>query len=210
MGDTMNAKTKAAEPQVEIRTLKDAGYRVAKTRDGKTEAARFVLDKCPDFLDNPADSVVQDLEAGFMLRHHENKGDKYYLRGTDTGVMVECTPADRGATIINVHVAMSYTGQQFGRLKTDDPALHGVIGPVREAWSKYKSECMADLKGAIRKILNGGKSRERGANKDFANALEDMFDAYDTRAVNSKARGDTTADPVKFRLARDAFMKAYF
>ena len=206
----MNAKTKGANaPQVEIRTLKDAGYRVAKTRDGKAEAARFVLEQCPDFLDNPTDSVVQDLSEGFMLRHHENKGDKFYIRGSDTGVMVPCEPGTQGATVINVHVAMAYTGQQFGRLKADDPALHGVIGPVREAWSKYKSECMADLKGAIRKIVNNGATRERGANKDFAKALSDMFDTFDTRDKNAQTRGDTTADPVKFRLARDAFMKVY-
>lgn len=206
----MNAKTKGVNaPQVEIRTLKDAGYRVAKTRDGKAEAARFVLAECPDFLDNPTDSVVQALCEGFMVRHHENKGDKFYIRGSDTGVMVECKPDTAGATVINVHVAMAYTSQQFGRLKADDPALYGVIGPVRDAWSKYKSECMSDLRGAIRKILNGGKSRERGANKDFAKALVEMFDAYDTRAKNCQARGDDTADPVKFRLARDAFMKVY-
>lgn len=206
----MNAKTKGANaPTPEIRNMKDAGYRVAKTRDGKAEAARFVLEQCPDFLDNPTDSVVQELESGYMLRHHENKGDKFYIRGSDTGVMVPCEPGTQGATVINVHVAMAYTGQQFGRLKADDPALHGVIGPVREAWSKYKSECMADLKGAIRKIVNNGATRERGANKDFAKALSDMFDTFDTRAKNAQTRGDTTADPVKFRLARDAFMKVY-
>jgi hypothetical protein len=167
------------------------------------------LDVCPDFLDNPTEAVSAQLNEGFMLRHYENKGDKFYVRGADTGIMVECKPDTAGAITMNVNVAMGYTTQQFGRLKADDPALYGVIGPVRDAWSKYKSECLSDLKGAIRKILNGGKTRERGANKDFADALVAMFDAYDTRAKNCQARGDATADPLKFRLARDAFMKVY-
>ena len=110
----MNAKTKAVNaPLTEIKTMKDAGYRVATTRDGKNEAARFVLGQCPDFLDNPTESVVQDLESGYMLRHHENKGDKFYIRGSDTGVMVPCEPGTAGATVINVNVAMAYTGQQL-------------------------------------------------------------------------------------------------
>lgn len=203
----MSAKQKP--DQAEILSVKDAGYRVAKNRDGKAAAARFILEQCPDFLDNPAESVSKDLDEGFMLRFHENRGDKFYTRGKDTGVMVECKPDTAGATVMNVHVAMAYTGQQFGRLKADDPALHGIIGPVREAWSKYRSECLGDLKGAIRKILNNGATRERGANKDFRKALDDMFEQYDTRAKNAQARGDATADPVKFRLARDAFIKIY-
>jgi hypothetical protein len=110
---------------------------------------------------------------------------------------------------MNVHVAFGYTGQQFGKLKNEDPALHAIIKTVRDDFSGYRFDCMGSLKTRIRKIINGGKTRERGANDDFIDALHKALVNYDTRALNAKKRGDETADQLKFRVARDAFWKSY-
>lgn len=202
----MNAKLKqtlTGEPT----SLKDAGYRIARNGDDARNMAAYVYTACPGFIDNPPEEIVTQLVDGFMLRFHENRGDRYYLR-TDSA-MVECKPDTAGATVMNVNVAFTYTGQQFGKLKNEDPALHAIIKVVRDEFTGYKSDCMASLKNRIRKIINGGKTRERGANDDFEDALKKILTTFDTRALNAKKRGDSTADQLKFRMARDAFWVAY-
>jgi len=196
------------KPQSGPANMKDAGYRIAKSGDDVSATALYVYEQCPDFIDNAPDEIVNELVAGFALRFHENKGgDKHYIR-TDS-VMVPCEASTKGATVMNVHVAFGYTTQQFGKLKNEDPALHAIIKSIRDDFAGYKSDCMTSLKTRIRKIINGGKTRERGANDDFIDALHKSLVNFDTRALNAKKRGDETADQLKFRIARDAFWKSY-
>jgi ribosome-associated translation inhibitor RaiA len=68
---------------------------------------------------------------------------------------------------------------------------------------------MADLLSKIRRIVNEGKTRARAANKDFTEAMNKAFDDFDKRVRTAKDRGDVGADPVKFRVARDAFWRTY-
>ena len=187
--------------------MKDAGYRFAKNGDDSKSIALYVYEQCPDFIDNAPDEIVNELVAGYALRFHENRGDKFFTRADS--VMVPCEPDTKGATVMNVHVAMAYTGQQFGKLKNEDPALHAIIKTVRDDFSGYRFDCMGSLKTRIRKIINGGKTRERGSNDDFIDALHKSLVNFDTRALNAKKRGDETADQLKFRIARDAFWKSY-
>ena len=43
----------------------------------------------------------------------------------------------------------------------------------------------------------------------FVDAVVDQFKAWDKSVQVKEHRGDKTADPVKYRMARDAFLKAY-
>lgn len=198
----MNTKVKPL-----VKSLKDAGYAIASNRDSAMSIASYVNEQCPDFLDNAPDEIVEQLVSGFMVRFHENRGDKHYIRAD--GNLVPCDASTAGATVINVHVAFGYTQQQFGKLKGEDPSFHGVIGAVRDAFNKYKKDCLDSLKNAIRRIVNNGATRQRGANDNYIDALHKMLVTFDTRSLNAKKRGDDTADQVKFRIARDAFWKAY-
>ena len=187
------------------RSFKDAGYQTAQLGEGRKLVARYVLDQCPTFVDKCPDEVKAELFAGFQLRHYELTGSKTYRVG-DTGALI---PDPAGGIEVNVNVAMSYTGQAFGQLRKDDPALHGVIETYRKAFSKYASNCMADLRSACSRILKGEQPRERAVNKDFAKAVNDAFDGLDKRVKVAQTRGDESADPVRFRMAVDAFWKAY-
>jgi hypothetical protein len=63
------------------------------------------------------------------------------------------------------------------------------------------------LKRAATKILNEGKERQRGANKDFVEFVEAWFkDTAPTRLKSASARGDSTADDKRFNEAKVAFM----
>ncbi len=185
-------------------SFKDAGYKTALIGEGRASVARWVLEQCPDFLEQCPDEVKSDLLAGFQLRAHELWGSVKYRTG-DTGILLEDA---EGNVELNVHVAMAYTGQAFGKLREENPALHEKVGIWRKKFQQYASNAMADLKGACKKQLNAGKPRERASNKSFDEACKAVFDALEKRVKTAKSRGDDTADPLKFRLAVDAFWKA--
>lgn len=201
----MKASKQAAIPAIDPRSLKDAGYQTARLGEGRKVIAQFVLTQCPSFLTDCPAEVKSELYAGFQMRANELWGSKTYRVG-DTGALIEDA---NGNINIDVNVAMTYTGQAFGKLKDENPALHGIIGKWRTEFSKYASNAMADIKSACRSILSAEKPRERSANKAFTEAVTSMFEALDKRAKVAQGRGDDSADPVRFRMARDAFWKAY-
>lgn len=200
----MKAKQTAVQAAVAPRSLKDAGYQIAQASESTQGIAQYVLEQCPGFLDSVPDEVKSELVAGFQLRYHEKHPGKTYRNG-DTGALIEDV---NGGINIDVNVAMAYTGQAFGKMKDENPALHGILSKWRLDFQKYSSNRMADLKRAV-KSLQSPESRQRAANKGFAEAVKDAFDGLDKRVKTAQSRGDTEADPVKFRVARDAFWKAY-
>ena len=203
----MKAKQTAVQAVVSPRSLKDAGYQTAQLGEGRKAIAQFVLEKCPTFLDDCPKEVKEELFAGFQLRAYEIWGTKTYRTG-ETGALLEDA---NGNINIDVNVAMAYTAQSYGKLKDENPDLYSLIRQTREKFSKYASNCMADLKTACKRILNENNPRERAANKTFAEALKTMFDNMDKRVkvAQAKTMKDDTADPVKYRMAVDAFWKAY-
>ena len=203
----MKAKQTAVQAMVSPRSLKDAGYQTAQLGEGRTAIAAFVLDKCPTFLDEVPKEVKEELFAGFQLRAYELWGTKTYRMG-DTGALL---PDPEGNISVDVNVAMAYTAQAYGQMAKDNPALHAVIGKVRKDFSKYASNAMADLKSACKRLLKKDEPRERAQNKTFVDALRDTFDSLDKRVKVAQARTlkDDSADPVKYRMARDAFWKTY-
>lgn len=213
----MKAKQNAVNSA--ITSLKQAAYSFAATGDTRRDIAQYILEQCPTFLDEVSAEVKADLFEGFTLRAHELWGQDYYTRG-DTGALVKVAnskDADfakrtihKGETIISVMYARSFTGQEFGKLKENDPALYDKVKTMRERFSKYASNCMADIRTEVKRILKGDDAKQRARNKDFADWLKETFDTADKRVKVAKDRNtDTTADPVKFRLARDAFWKTY-
>lgn len=203
----MKAKQTPVQQAVAPRSLKDAGYQTAQIGEGRKAIAQFVLEQCPDFLDDCPAEVKAELFAGFQLRAHELWGAQAFRLG-EGGTLI---PAADGGISIDVNVAMAYTAQSYGKLKEENPALHSIVKQWREKFSKYASNCMADLRSACKRIVNGDAPKERAQNKVFAEALKDAFAALDKRVkvAQSRTLSDSTADPVKFRMAVDAFWKVY-
>ena len=189
------------------RSLKDAGYQTAQLGEGRKAIAQFVLDKAPTFLDDCPAEVKAELFAGFQLRAHELWGAQAFRLG-EGGTLIPVA-ASEGNLSIDVNVAMAYTGQAFGKLKEENPALHSVIKQWREKFSKYASNCMADLRSACKRLMNESSPRERSANKAFTEAVTDAFASLDKRVKVAQGRGDASADPVKYRMAVDAFWKVF-
>ena len=201
----MSKKVQQSEPA----SLQDAAYRFALTGETTRALAQFVMMTCPGFLEDVPKDVKAQLYAGFQTRKHEITSAKHYRLADGGRVFVEVPAGTEGATVISVNVAMGYSSQEYGTMRGKDPALHAIIGPMRDAFSTYASNNMRALTGAIRALANDGKARERAPNKGFRDAVNQALDALDKRVRTSKDRGDSEADPVRFRLARDAFWKTY-
>lgn len=196
-------------------SIKDAAYRFARAGETATDLAKYVMGQDPSFPAEVSAELKADLFAGFMTRAHELWGQDYFTRG-DTGVLVKVGNSldnqaeyPKGSTTISLSYCYSFSQQEFGQLKNKDPQLHGLIKQLRDKFSKYASNNLKALKRSANDILSDGKTRERGATKAFTQSLTEMFTDYDKRVKNAENRGDDTANPAKFRTARDAFWKAY-
>ena len=192
-------------------SLRDMGYQQAKTGDNLTTQAQFAIDTITGFpADIPAEAK-SELYAGYQLRYNENHPAEtyavingHYVKATDEQVKNKKVEKVE----IGVAYAFSYSSQEFGKLANTNPALHAIVKKWRSDVSDYCSNRLGDLKRAATKLLNKGKTAQRQT-LDFAESAKKLFDQLGNSVKVKAGRGDTTADPVKFKQAVDAFWKTY-
>lgn len=177
---------------VEITSLKDASYQGCISSERSSVIGKYIHTKCPAFLESVPEEIKAELEAGQILRYNELHPAQFY-----TDSWVPCEPDTKGARKVDINVVMSFSQQEFGRFRNDDPIKHGIHKTWRDDWSDYKSNRMKDLKRYVKAYLDGlaGKKRERASTKDFSVWLkEDLLPSLKARAKTAKARGDNTVD----------------
>jgi hypothetical protein len=192
-------------------SLSDFGYSQAATSDTLSAQAQYAIDKIAGFpADIPAESKAE-LYSGYQRKFSENNPAVMYA--VINGHYVRATPeheANKSVEKIEVGVdyAFSYSSQEFGKLKNTEPERHALIASVREKFSTYASNKLADLKRAADKILNSGKKGTRQT-LDFVVSMEKVFAAQEKSVKVKEGKGDTTASVAKFRLAQKAFWTTY-
>ena len=190
----------------------DAGYKQARIGEASRGLAQWALSRCPGIVDDVPKEVKAGLYAGFQLRKHELDGDSYYKMGEGgTYIPLDGKPDDsvKGVVCMTINSAMSYSQQEYGKMRETDPAKHAIIKPLRDAFSDYAGNRLRELRSAVRRLQSEGKPRERSANKAFYESMKAAFDVQEKKVKTAKDRGDVNADPVKFKLAVEAFWKAY-
>ena len=207
-----------------ITSLTDLGYRQGATRDALQNQARYAIDNIVGFPEEIDDTSKEKIEKGYMLRYNDNYPPKVY--GIVDGNYLDFANLDKDAQSkvkerveIGVDVVFSYTQQEYGKLKSTDPAKYAAFKPWREAFIDYRSGCLNDLKAAARKLLKKKDGVERTANHDFMEYIErfdkegkgkvGILEDIKTRCRNAKKRGDATADPDKLNKAIVAFKSVY-
>ena len=195
------AKPVTSIAYVSVSSFKDAAYQSALTSERAASVARYVLDNCPTFLDDVPKEIKTSLDAGFALRWQELNPAKTYN--------AEWVPTEGGGFNVTLDYCLSYSQQAFGQLKNENPVQHGIIKAVRDAFNKYKSNRLADLRTAVRRLANEGKTTTRTQAKAFGDWLDDQLDNMKARCKTASARGDTEANEVQLRVAIDAFKRAY-
>lgn len=190
---------KSATWSYDPKSYKDAAYQAARSIEGVEAAARFVRASCPGFADDQPAEVMEQLDAGWLLRYSElNPAKMFYLSG-DGKLWVEAAegaaPEKAAKREVGIIFAMSYTPQAYGTLKNTDPSLHSILKPLRDAFSKYRSNRKGDIIRYIRKAERAESGENpRAATKAFADYCQDVLSNLVTRCKNAKARGDDSAN----------------
>ena len=197
--------------QFTISSIKDGAYKQAVASDRMRSVAKFVLERSKGFPDAVEDEIKDQLYDGYRLRFNEVNKPEQYAIINDHYVLVNTPELAESREKINIGVdyAFSFTQQQFGKMKNENPYLHSIIKVWRDKVNNYCSNRLSDLKRQARAIQNEGKTRERGATADFSKRVTDVLADLATKCKNAQARGDETADEKKFALARTAFLTAW-
>ena len=201
---------KAIAPVSPFTSLKDLGYQQAGNFEKSISMAQYALDNIVGFPADVPSEAKDSLYEGYRMKFNELQPTKMYAVINDH--YVHATPEHIAAKNvekieIGVAYAYSYSSQEFGKLANTNPALHGLIKEIREKCSTYCSNRLGDLKRAAKTILNKDKTRERTANKDFAEFVEAWFkDTAPDRLKSASSRGDSSADAKRFNEAKVAFM----
>lgn len=190
-------------------SAKDASYQSCINSEKARDTASYILEVEPNFIDGASKEILAQIKEGQILRYGETHEPKYYLI-TD-GNYVPCEANTKGSIKVDAYYAMSYSSQQFGQFKNEDPAKHGILKTIRDDINKYCSNRSRDLVSSCRKLIaeRSGIKKERSATKAFATFIKEMMDSAKTRVKTAQSRGDDTADAKKLGDAIKAFDKVW-
>lgn len=209
-------------------SLRDAGYKVAQAGEAMRTVAQYVMANAPDILKdlsvNSHKELRADLAEGYKLRANELWGVDYYIVSKDTGAWLKIANSldpshakaleenkGRGIHQVNVHLVTAITGNEFGKMAKEDPAQRAVIEPMRDKWRKYENDRNASLIKAIKDILAEAKGETvKRETLTFVESMTKAFTQFEKSVMVRDQRGsDKSANPVRFRMAVDAFWKTY-
>ena len=200
-----------ATTAVSINSLRDGAYRQAGATQTIETVAQYCLETVAGFPESISTEAKDELYGGYRMKFNELNPSKSFAVVDGHYVILE-TLGDQDVSkveqvAVGVEFAYSYTNQEFGKLKDENPQLHSLIKIVREKCSTYCSNRLGDLKRSAKRLLNSGKERERTANKTFGDYVDEWLkDTAPTRLKNAIARGNSPqGDMVRFNNAVIAF-----
>lgn len=183
-----------------MESLKQLGYKFAKSVDDSQELAKQVLALFPEFADvSPKDSEKwAELDNGFALRFSElNPAQGYTIDWVPT--------TKKPAVMATLDWALSYSSQQLNSLKDSQPQMVAVARDMHRKWQQYRSA----RRIALVKAMQGKKDVKRSATKDFDTRVVDILGDLKKQCKTAESRGDTTANSDKFQRASVAFMEIW-
>jgi len=192
-----------------ITSLKDGAYQQATAHSKIRDFASYAIDNIAGFPESIGDDARADLNAGYQLKFSENNPAKSYSVINSHYVTRTAEHDDKIEKIeLSVAYVMSFTSQEFGKLKNDNPELHGLVKSLRDSVGTYCSNRRLDLIRMGKTIIaeREGKTKTRTANKDFDESITALFESLDTKLKSAKSRGDVTADETRFKKAKIAFL----
>jgi len=174
----------------------DFGYAFSGASEKLSEIAAAAPTYVKGFPDEVDKTTKREVYNGFFLRYQEKNPAAKFIR-TEADVYLPVTGEPHKAVeTVNITVAycLDFTGQQYGKLRTEQPNLYQLVKPVREAANNYAAACWSNLVAAFKRRSGKGE-RSRGATKDFKVRIEDMFKGLEKSTVVAANRGDITAIP---------------
>ena len=199
------SKTPAA---TDIQSIRDAAYRQAVStgaaQSSLEQAARFVLEKFPKVLTEKSDELNAELREGYLIRCDEITPKREYALVDGNYVNVsELAKRPNATEVLSVAYATSMSNYDYRKI--DNPEKKKLVGEIRAAASTYVSNRIGDLRKKLIELTTPKKEVKRSANKTLREHWEANFAKDDAKVLKAKTLGDPDADPVKFRMAVEAF-----
>lgn len=202
--------------EVTYKSLRDLGYSVAKKSDSARLDGKFAVENIAGFPDSISKENRAEFYDGARLRASElpNYQPVEYAVVDGNYIPVSQLSGDlpKERYIVSVASVFSYTQQQFGAMKNENPQLYAIVQNMRTLVNKYCSNALGDLAAAARKYLKSlnPEPKARAANLAFTAFLDKEFDTMLTRCKTAESRGiDDTADLESLKAAIVAFKSKY-
>jgi hypothetical protein len=210
------AELSQAGETLQFKNLSDFAFAHAGLT-GKVQAmARYAIDNIAGFPAECPDESKAELKAGYMKKwgvDHPpimfiNVGGNYLAQSDiDTTKLT----GDHERRTISAEYLMNITTHEYGTMGKDDPAWRAIVEKYREAMKDYATNRYNDLLKAAKSLIaetTSGAKRTRNIVL-FTASVQKAFDGFEKSVKVKQTGGDATADPLKFRMARDAFWNAY-
>ena len=208
-------KATVVNAPVDFVSISDVGLHHGRAENTIENCANFALDNIKGFpvKEDISEENIQSLKTGYVLAHKEQFKPVTYA--VINGHYVQATPdhlsADNVEKIeLTIDHCMSFTSNEIGTDFKDQPELKALIQKVRKAHSTYVNQKLDRLcaKGVeLLKERNGEKKTREVVL--FEKGLTDFFNKQDKSVKVKQQRGDATANPLQYRIAVEAFWKAY-
>ncbi len=210
--DTAKTETEAINTP---HSIKDLGYRVAGTVVTLETQARWAMLHIAGIKEGKVSTEDRAAyDSGSMMRYGESHPDQQYIVTGDNlyipatvDAMQDINPSHAVATL-NIYTCMGYSQQAFGKLKSENPSLHGIYGAMRDDWSNYKNRVWKALVSKVKELSVGKAKRESQAN-DFEVRIDKGFDEWDKGVKNAHKCGDATAIEARYLASKAAFWAAW-
>ena len=206
-----------------ILSLIDLGYQQGKTEDASDNQAKYAISSIDGFPEKIDDDSKAKLYKGYMMRYNDKHAPVTYGIVDGNYLLLDSLDKDmqdkvKEKVVIGVDVVYSYSQQEYGKLRSTDPAKYAVLKSWREPVNDFMSGCLGNLKSRARKIIKKqAGATERAPNLDFIDWIDrketvdgkletlGVLESMRVRCKTAKKRGDKTADPEKLDKAIVAF-----
>jgi len=201
--------TKSKTPEVkDIQSIKDAAYRQAVStgaaQSSLEQTARYVLEKFPKVLTEKSDELNAELREGYLIRCDEITPKREYALVDGNYINVsELAKRPNATEVLSVAFATSMSNYDYRKI--DNSEKKKIVGDIRAAASTYVSNRIGDLRKKLIELTTPKKEAKRSANKTLREHWEANFVKDDAKVLKAKTLGDPDANPVKFRMAVEAF-----
>jgi hypothetical protein len=207
----MSKKPAVSSDTLSFKSIKDFGYSQAKTSDTSISMARWAIDNFSGFPETISPEIKAELVSGYHLRYSEMKPDVIFAVIDNNYLLATPDMLKKNIETIKVGVsyAFSYSSQEFGKLKNENPSKHAMIEKIRKATNTYCSNKYKELERQAKVLLKPEGSTTRQS-LTFVETMEKVFHIQDKSCKVKETRGhDSTANQVRYRMAKDAFWKTY-
>lgn len=211
----MAKKPVIEQNEVTYKSLRDLGYSVAKKSDAAKLDGKFAVENIAGFPESISKDDRAEFYEGARLRASELPNYRAVEYGVVDGNYIPMTQLTGDVSekyIVSVASVFSYTQQQFGAMKNDNPQLYTIVQDIRKRVNSYCSNALGELKQSAKKYLKdkNPETKTRAANLAYVDYLSKEFDTMMTRCKTAESRGnDDTADLESLKAAIIAFKAKY-